>query len=58
MSAVCGTAALAMQASRKWWVATVAAVLLALSPFASYGVLQELLPQVWGLGLAAVSSRS
>ncbi len=54
MSAVCGTAALAMQASRKWWVATVAAMLLAFSPFASYGVLQELLPQVWGLGLAAV----
>jgi hypothetical protein len=52
MCTICGTAALAMQASRRWWAATVAAALLAVSPLATFGVLQQLLPQVWGLGLA------
>ena len=51
--AVCGTAALAMQASRRWWAAFVAGGLLLVSPLATYGVVQQLLPQVWGLGLAA-----
>jgi hypothetical protein len=50
---VCAVAALAMQAARRWWAAVVAAALVAVSPLATYGVLQQLLPQVWGLGLAA-----
>jgi hypothetical protein len=51
---ICGVGALAMQATRRWWAASVAAGLLVVSPLASYGVVQELLPQVWGLGLACV----
>lgn len=50
---ICGTAALALQASRRWWAAVVAAALIAVSPLATFGLLQQLLPQVWGLGLAA-----
>lgn len=50
---ICGTAALALQATRRWWVAVVAAALIAVSPLATFGLLQQLLPQVWGLGLAA-----
>ncbi len=53
MGGICATGALAMQASRRWWAATVAAALLVVSPMAAYGVLQQLTPQVWGLGLAA-----
>jgi hypothetical protein len=41
-----------MQATRRAWAASIAALLLALSPLAAYGVVQQLLPQVWGLGLA------
>jgi hypothetical protein len=48
----CGTAALAMQASRRWWAAAVAAALVAVSPQTTYGLLLQLLPQVWALGLA------
>ena len=53
MAGICATGALAMQASRRWWAATVAAALLVVSPLAGYGVLQQLIPQNWGLGLAA-----
>lgn len=53
LSAICATAALAMQASRRWWAAALAAALLAVSPLAAYGVMLQLLPQDWGLGLAA-----
>ncbi len=52
MCTIAGTAALAMQATRRWWAAAVAAALLAVSPLTAYGALQEFLPQVWGLGLA------
>ena len=52
LCALCGAAALAMQAANKAWAALLAAVLLAASPLQAYGVLQELLPQVWALGLA------
>jgi hypothetical protein len=52
MSTICATGALAMQATRRWWAASVAAALLVASPLAGYGVLQQLLPQDWGLGLA------
>ena len=52
MTAVFGGAALAMQASRKWRAAYLAALLLITSPLAAFGVVQQLLPQVWGLGLA------
>jgi hypothetical protein len=49
---ICSVGALALQAARRWWAATLAAALLALSPLATYGVLQQLLPQVMGLTLA------
>jgi hypothetical protein len=52
LCAICAVGALAMQSTRRWWGATVAAVLLAASPLMTYGVLQQLLPQVWGLALA------
>nr|MBA2385112.1 hypothetical protein [Actinomycetota bacterium] len=52
MSGICATASLAMQASRRWWSAAAAAALLVASPIAGYGILQQLLPQNWGLGLA------
>lgn len=50
--AICGAGALAMQAARRWWAACLAALLLVVSPLGTFGVLQQLLPQVWGLGLA------
>ncbi len=53
MGTVCAAGALAMQASRRWWAASVAAALLVVSPMAAYGVLHQLLPQDWGLGLSA-----
>ncbi|MBA2372061.1 MAG: hypothetical protein H0V71_10505, partial [Chloroflexi bacterium] len=53
LCSICGSAALAMQASRRWWAAALAALFLAVAPLATFGVLQQLLPQVWGLGLAA-----
>jgi len=52
--AVSATAALALQATRRASAAWAAALLFAFAPAAQYGVLQQLLPQVWGLGLAAV----
>jgi hypothetical protein len=48
----CGVGALAMQAASRWWAAAVAAAFLLISPLATFGALQQLLPQVWGLGLA------
>ena len=50
---VSAVGALAMQATRRSWGATTATVLIALSPLATFGITQQLLPQVWGLGLAA-----
>lgn len=47
----CGAGALAMQASRRWWAASLAALLLVISPLATFGVLQQLIAQVWGLAL-------
>jgi hypothetical protein len=52
MSTACGTAALAMQASRRWWAASVAAIFVVVSPQATYGIIVQLMPQVWGLGIA------
>ena len=52
MSTACGTAALAMQASRRWWAASVAAIFIVISPQATYGIIVQLMPQVWGLGIA------
>jgi hypothetical protein len=54
MASVCGVGALTMQATRKWWAATVAAILFVALPLAAYGTLEQLLPQEWGLGLALV----
>jgi hypothetical protein len=53
MGTVCAAGAFAFQSSGRRWVATVAAALLVVSPMAAYGVLQQLLPQNWGLGLVA-----
>jgi hypothetical protein len=53
---LCGASAvgaLALQATRRWWAAVLASGLLLISPLASYGVLQQLLGQVLGLGLVA-----
>jgi hypothetical protein len=50
---VCSVGALAMQATDRKWAATVAAALLAVSPLATFGVLQQLIAQVWGLALGA-----
>jgi hypothetical protein len=53
---LCGAAAvgaLAMQFARRCRTAVLAAGLLLVSPLATYGVLQELLGQVWGLGVVA-----
>ena len=52
LCAICGTGALAMQATRRRWAASVAAILLMVSPLAAFGVLQQLMPQVWGLAIA------
>jgi hypothetical protein len=51
LSGMCAVGALALQATRRWWAAVGAGALLALSPLATYGVLQQLMPQVWGLTL-------
>jgi hypothetical protein len=50
---ICSAGALAMQASRRWWAALIAAALLVISPLATFGVLQQLIAQVWGLALGA-----
>jgi hypothetical protein len=47
------TGALALQFTRRWWAAAVAIALVLVSPMATYGVLQQLLAQVLGLGLVA-----
>jgi hypothetical protein len=44
--------ALAMQVARRWWAAPLAACLVLVSPLASYAVVQQLVAQVWGLGVA------
>jgi hypothetical protein len=49
---ICGTAALALQATRRTFAAVFAAILVAVSPLAAFGVLQQLLGQVGGLALA------
>ena len=53
MTCVCASGSLAVQAARRWWAAAIAAAVLAISPMMAYGVLQQLMPQVWGLALAA-----
>lgn len=45
--------ALALQASRRKMAAVLATALIAISPLATFGVVQQLPPQVWGLGIAA-----
>lgn len=52
MSAVCAVGGLTMQATKRWWAAVTAAALIVTSPLWGYGVLQQLWPQVWGVGLA------
>jgi hypothetical protein len=48
----CAVGALAMQFARRWWAGLLAVGLVLVSPLATYGVLQELLGQVIGLGMA------
>lgn len=50
---ICAAGALALQATRRWWAAVVAAFIVALAPMATYGVLQQLIAQVFGLALGA-----
>jgi hypothetical protein len=53
---LCGASAvgaLTLQFARRWWAAAVAAALVLISPMATFGVLQQLFAQVWGLGLTA-----
>ena len=50
---VCAVGALAMQSTQRNRAAWIAAALVAISPLATFGTVQQLLPQVWGLGLAA-----
>jgi hypothetical protein len=50
--ATSSVAALTMQAARRWWAALLAASLFAVSPLATYALIQQLLPQLWGLALA------
>ncbi|MHB8532599.1 MAG: hypothetical protein ACYDC2_07750 [Solirubrobacteraceae bacterium] len=48
-----GVGALAMQSASRWWAAVVASALVLVSPLATYGLLQQLLGQAWGLAVAA-----
>jgi hypothetical protein len=51
LSGASAVGALAMQVAQRWWAAALAAGLVLVSPLATYGVLQQLLAQVWGIGL-------
>jgi hypothetical protein len=53
LALVSATASLATQATRRVAAPILAAFLIAISPLATYGSLQELLPQTWGLAIAA-----
>jgi hypothetical protein len=53
LSLTAAVGALAAQASPRRAAAPVAALLFAISPLSAYGVLQQLVAQVWGLGIAA-----
>jgi hypothetical protein len=53
LSLIAAVGALAAQASRRRVAVLLAAVLAAAGPLSSYGVLQQLIAQVWGLGIAA-----
>lgn len=52
LCALCGAAALSMQATRVWSAATLTALLLTLAPLQMFSTLQQLMPQVWGLAIA------
>jgi hypothetical protein len=52
MVGICAAGSLAMQFATRARAAIFAAAFLAVSPLATYGVVQQLLPQVWGLALA------
>lgn len=52
LTTIAAAAALALQGCKRWPVAAATALVLAISPLATYGIVQELLPQVWALGLA------
>lgn len=51
LCSACAVGALVMQFARRWWAAVLAVALVLVSPLATYSVLQQLLAQVWGLGV-------
>lgn len=51
MAGICAAGALAAQDVRRRWAAPVAATLLVISPLATYGVLQQLIAQAFGLAV-------
>lgn len=53
LTTIAATGALAMQATQRARAALIAGALLVASPLAAFGVLQQLMPQVWGSGIAA-----
>jgi hypothetical protein len=53
LCAASAAGALAMQFAQRSWAAILAAALAVVSPLAAYGVVQQLLAQVLGLGIAA-----
>jgi len=53
LSLIAAVGALAAQASRRRVAVPLAALLAAAAPLSAYGVLQQLIAQVWGLGIAA-----
>jgi hypothetical protein len=51
LTAACGAGALALTVARRWWAALIAVTLALVSPLSTFGVVQQLLPQVWGLAV-------
>jgi hypothetical protein len=49
LTAACGAGALALTVARHWWAALIAVTLALVSPLSTFAVMQQLLPQVWGL---------
>lgn len=48
----CSAGALALTATRRSWAAIVAVVLVLVSPLFTFGIMQQLLPQTWGLAVS------
>ncbi len=48
----CGAGALTLTATRRSWAAIVAVALVLVSPLFTFGIVQQLLPQTWGLAVS------